>query len=105
MWARTRTSRASSGCWRGAPADPRGSVPLQRHRVASAILSRVVTCKADPSIQRVARGTFQFPLGAYPVEDLSPKAGYSVHFEPADGDDGSGEGENGEWEEWPDRYV
>jgi hypothetical protein len=65
----------------------------------------VVTCKADPSIQRITRGSFQFPLGAYPVEDLTPKAGYSVHFEPADGDDGSGEGENGEWEEWPDRYV
>jgi hypothetical protein len=65
----------------------------------------VVTCKADPSITRVTRGSFQFPLGAYPVEDLAPKAGYSVHFEPADGDDGSGESENGEWEEWPDRYV
>jgi hypothetical protein len=62
----------------------------------------VVTCKADPSIQRVSSGEFNFPLGAYPVEPLTPRQGYSVHFEPADGDD---VGENGEWEEWPDRYV
>jgi hypothetical protein len=66
----------------------------------------VVTCKADPSIQRVTRGAFQFPLGAYPVEEMSPRAGYSVHFEPADGegvDEETGAAEG--WEEWPDRYV
>lgn len=60
----------------------------------------VVTCKADPSIQRITRGNFQFPLGSYPVEDLTPRQGFSVNFEPADGDDSEGE-----WEEWPDRYV
>jgi hypothetical protein len=70
----------------------------------------VVTAKADPSIQRITRGNFQFPLGAYPVEDLTPRQGYSVHFEPADGDEVGeegvgGEGGSGEWEEWPDRYV
>jgi hypothetical protein len=71
------------------------------HFVPSDFLrSLVVTAKADPSIQRVVSGTFQFPLGAYPVEPLTPKAGFSVHFEPADGDDSEGE-----WEEWPDRYV
>ncbi len=68
--------------------------------VARVIRSFVVTAKADPSIQRVVNGSFQFPLGAYPVEPLTPKQGYSVHFEPADGDDSEGE-----WEEWPDRYV
>ncbi|MCX5689414.1 MAG: hypothetical protein NTV94_06440 [Planctomycetota bacterium] len=31
---------------------------------------------------------------------MSPKAGYSLHFEPADGDE-----HDGEWEAWPDRYV
>ncbi len=60
----------------------------------------MLTCKADPTIKRVALGTFQFPLGAYPVEALVPRQGYSVTFEPADGDD-----TEGEWEEWPDRYV
>jgi hypothetical protein len=60
----------------------------------------MVTCKADPTLQRTTSGSFQFPLGAYPVEPLTPRQGYSVHFEPADGDD-----ESGEWEEWPDRYV
>lgn len=58
------------------------------------------TAKADPTINRVTAGDFQYPLGAYPVEAMEPRQGYSVHFEPADGDD-----ESGEWEEWPDRYV
>lgn len=43
---------------------------------------------------------FAFPLGAYPVEPMEPRAGYQTDFEPADGDD-----ESGEWEAWPDRYV
>jgi len=60
----------------------------------------MIGCKADSTIQRVAHGAFQYPLGSYPVEPMEPKAGYSLHFEPADGDD-----EHGEWEEWPDRYV
>lgn len=84
-------------------------------------------CKADPSIERKIVGDFQFPLGVYPVEDLTPVPGYTLDFEPADGgvggdDDGDmdpdgamgGDGEPGEgrggggggdWEEWPDRYV
>lgn len=57
-------------------------------------------CQADPSIQRVSQDGFRFPLGVYPVEPLKPRPGYCVNFEPADG----GEGE-GDWEEWPDRYV
>jgi len=57
-------------------------------------------CAADASIERVIVGGFSFPLGAYPVEPMQPKAGYTVQFEAADGDD-----EEGEWEEWPDRYV
>ncbi|TVQ60020.1 MAG: hypothetical protein EA379_09165 [Phycisphaerales bacterium] len=42
------------------------------------------------------------PLGARPVDlaAFAPLQGYRVEFEPADGDD-----EEGEWEEWPDRYM
>lgn len=57
-------------------------------------------CATDASIERVTVDNFAFPLGAYPVEPMHPKAGYTVQFEPADGDD-----DDGEWEEWPDRYV
>lgn len=57
-------------------------------------------CRVDETIDRVVMDGFQFPLGVYPVEPMTPKPGYSVDFEPADGGD-----EEGEWEEWPDRYV
>jgi len=59
----------------------------------------MVTCTVDPAISRVEIDGFRFPLGAYPVEPMKPKAGYSLHFEPADGGD-----QSGDWEEWPDRY-
>ncbi|MBS0187162.1 MAG: hypothetical protein JSS51_03775 [Planctomycetes bacterium] len=60
-------------------------------------------CKADPSIKRVEVDGFKFPLGVYPVEEMTPRAGYTVMFEAADGgEDAEG---NTEWEEWPDRYV
>ncbi len=54
--------------------------------------------RVDKSIQRVEVDGVNFPLGVYPVEEMKPRTGYTIHFEPADGDDG-------EWEEWPDRYV
>ncbi|MFG0305141.1 MAG: hypothetical protein ACF8Q5_02865 [Phycisphaerales bacterium JB040] len=57
-------------------------------------------CELDPSLERHEIDGFAFPLGVYPVEPMVPRAGYSVAFEPGDGDD-----EGGEWEEWPDRYV
>jgi len=57
------------------------------------------TCRADESIARVEIEGFAFPLGVYPVEPMEPRVGYTVDFEPADGDD------EGDWEEWPDRYV
>ncbi len=57
-------------------------------------------CKVDPNIERKIIGEFRFPLGAYPVAPITPKAGYTVRFEPADGND-----HDGEWEEWPDRYF
>lgn len=60
----------------------------------------MVTCKADPSLVRLEIDGFKFPLGSYPVEPMKPKSGYSVQFEPADGGDNEGD-----WEEWPDRYV
>jgi len=90
-------------------------------------------CRVDKSIERVEIDGFAFPLGAYPVEGMSPRPGYTVAFEPADGgepgiesegfepgggefdpeadgDEEGGEGglqssREGEWEEWPDRYV
>jgi hypothetical protein len=89
-------------------------------------------CRVDTSVERVEIDGFAFPLGAYPVEEMSPRPGYTVAFEPADGGepglDGGGfeperadyeaeddedheEGglqspsRDGEWEEWPDRYV
>lgn len=56
-------------------------------------------CRLDPSLERVVVGDFQFPLGVYPVEPMSPRPGYTLLFESADG------GEDQEWEEWPDRYL
>lgn len=60
----------------------------------------MVTCKADPAAPRLVLGNFQFPLGVYPVEPVTPVPGYTVAFEPADGDEAEGE-----LEEWPDRYM
>ncbi|MBS0190484.1 MAG: hypothetical protein U0573_14455 [Phycisphaerales bacterium] len=60
-------------------------------------------CKSDPSIKRVEVDGFKFPLGVYPVEEMTPRAGYTMLFEPADGGEETETG--GEWEEWPDRYV
>lgn len=57
-------------------------------------------CAADPTLPRAEAGPLACPLGVYPIEPLEPVCGYSVRFEAADGDD-----EDGEWEEWPDRYV
>lgn len=51
----------------------------------------------NPALERVRVNGFAFPLGVYPVEPVAPTSGYTVDFEPADGDE--------EWEEWPDRYV
>ena len=59
----------------------------------------MVTCKVDESLERVRVGEVAFALGSYPVEEMTPRQGYTVLFEPADGD------EQGDWEEWPDRYV
>lgn len=73
----------------GAPGEPPADAPP--------ILTR---CRVDEAIERRQVNGFLFPLGVYPVEDLEPKAGYTLDFESADGGD-----ESGEWEEWPDRYV
>ena len=54
----------------------------------------------DTSIERTIIDGFSFPLGVRPLEDLKPRPGYTADFEPSDG----GEGE-GDWEEWPDRYL
>ena len=60
----------------------------------------MVGCEIDPSMTRHEVDGFKFPLGVYPVEKMMPKAGYTLHFEPADGDE-----HEAEWEAWPDRYV
>ncbi|MEZ6241767.1 MAG: hypothetical protein R3B57_01865 [Phycisphaerales bacterium] len=57
-------------------------------------------CQLEENLTRVEMEGMRFPLGVYPVEALTPVQGYLLEFEPADGDD-----EEGEWEEWPDRYV
>lgn len=65
-------------------------------------------CRVDSSLQRVEMGGLAFPLGVYPVEDLAPRPGYTMSFEPADGTEGEEDDTDtppGEWEEWPDRYV
>lgn len=52
-------------------------------------------CQVDPSLQRTVRDGFAFPLGVYPVEEMTPKAGFTFAFEPADQDqdpDGGGFG-------------
>lgn len=68
-------------------------------------------CRVDPSLERQVIGSFSFPLGVYPVEEMKPVAGYAVEFEPADGSSGedspppdASEDPNAEFEEWPDRY-
>lgn len=70
------------------------------------------TCQADSSLSRLEIDGFAFPLGVYPVEPMTPKAGYTATFEPADRGEAGAEaapegpgGDEGEFEEWPDRYV
>ncbi len=58
------------------------------------------TCLIDPSIERKSVKGFAFPLGVYPVEPMTPIAGYVSEFEQADNTQ-----EMDEWEAWPDQYV
>ncbi len=58
------------------------------------------TCLIDPSIERKSIAGFQFPLGVYPVEPMSPAIGYTSEFEPEDNAD-----DMGDWEAWPDQFV
>lgn len=67
-------------------------------------------CQVDKSIERQSKDGFDFPLGVYPVEEMTPRPGYTLSFEPADGggedlgsDDAGDQGDG--LEEWPDRYV
>lgn len=57
-------------------------------------------CIADQNIQRKTINGFAFPLGVYPVETMTPLAGYTTEFEAADTED-----DEADWESWPDRYV
>ena len=58
------------------------------------------TSAIDTTIERTVIDGYTFPLGVRPLEDLKPRQGYTSDFEPADGGDGEGD-----WEEWPDRYL
>lgn len=58
------------------------------------------SCTVDPALTRTQIDDFRFPLGAYPVEPMTPRPGYALQFEPADGGN-----DEADWEEWPDRYV
>jgi hypothetical protein len=60
-------------------------------------------CRIDTTIQRHTVDGFDFPLGAYPIEPMTSRAGYTLHFESADADDTNDEA--GQLEQWPDRYV
>jgi hypothetical protein len=62
--------------------------------------TRMPTTQIDPSIERKSVKGFNFPLGVYPVEQMTPIPGYSSDFEPADNAE-----EMGDWEAWPDQYV
>lgn len=53
----------------------------------------------DSALERKSTENFDFPLGAYPVDEVKPTPGYVVEFESADGDI------EADWEEWPDRFV
>lgn len=57
-------------------------------------------CIADPNIQRKTIDGFGFPLGVYPVEEMTPRQGYTAEFEAADAEE-----DEADWESWPDRYV
>jgi hypothetical protein len=62
----------------------------------------------DSSLKREEREGFRFPMGVYPLEAVSPKSGYVLEFEPADGGEPfeGAEATPGEaWEEWPDRFM
>lgn len=62
--------------------------------------------RADASITRHVIDGFDFPLGVYPVESMTPREGYTVAFEPADASAPSGpDGQEVEAAEWPDRYT
>ncbi len=72
-------------------------------------LSVMAEIELDSSLTREEREGFRFPLGVSPVEPVTPKAGYVLEFEPADGGEpfeappGPATGEA--WEEWPDRFM
>lgn len=57
-------------------------------------------CMSDESLSRPTVKGFEFPLGVYPVESMTPLEGYNSEYEPADGEDGLDD-----VEAWPDRYV
>lgn len=43
-------------------------------------------CRIDKKIDRVEIEGFSFPLGVYPIEPMQPRPGFTVTFEPADGE-------------------
>lgn len=49
-------------------------------------------CRIDKKLERVEIEGFAFPLGVYPIEPMKPRPGYTVTFEPADGESPGGTG-------------
>ncbi|TVS06960.1 MAG: hypothetical protein EA423_05005 [Phycisphaerales bacterium] len=60
-------------------------------------------CVIDNSLTRLEVPGFRYPLGVFPTSELTPRPGFAVSFEPADGGESAEDG--AEWEEWPDRYA
>lgn len=58
----------------------------------------------DNAIERKESDGFAFPLGVYPTEPVRARPGYVVEFEAADGSNAVSNAE-GDWEEWPDRFM
>ncbi len=52
-------------------------------------------CRLDKSIERKVINGFDFPLGVYPIETMTPREGYTLTFEAADGGGGVGGGGGG----------
>lgn len=64
----------------------------------------IVRCQVDPKISRKVIDGMSFPLGVYPVEKMTPRAGYTLEFESAD-TEGARLDDETEWDQWPDRYM
>jgi len=83
-----------------------GSCVIPREGAEAISSLQMPRCRVDTSISRQTAEGFDFPLGVYPVERMSPREGYTVAFEQADAAmPEGGDAEGADLPEWPDRYV